>query len=98
MINPILGDFLELLTKCTKIRILTEIFFQIAEILTIFIEKLSKSLQNRTKPGNSFLFNFDGFSQFVQFWLNLSAPTHQSGLQFGRPDFLKPLAPLGARQ
>ena len=30
--------------------------------------------------------------------MNLSAPTHQSGLQFGRPDILTPLAPLGARQ
>ena len=42
--------------------------------------------------------NFDSFSQFLQIWLNLSAPTYQSGLQFGRPDFLAPLAPLGARQ
>ena len=38
------------------------------------------------------------FQQFLQFWLNLSALTHQGGLQFGRLDFLTPLAPLGACQ
>ena len=38
------------------------------------------------------------FLQFLQFWHNLSAPTDQSRLQFGRPDFLTPLAPLGACQ
>ena len=31
---------------------------------------------------------------FIQFGLNLSAPTHQSGLQFGLLDFLTPPAPL----
>ena len=35
-----------------------------------------------------FLFNFDSFSQFLQFWLNLSTLTHQSGLQFGLLDFV----------
>ena len=43
---------------------------------------------------------FDKFSQlftvfFFQFWLNLSAPTHQSGLQFGSPDFWQPLHAWG---
>ena len=37
----------------------------------------------------------EGFSNFIQFELNLSAPTHQSGLQFGIPDFLTPLSLLG---
>ena len=62
--------------------------------------KLNKIEKNLQKTGFlwQFLFNFDGFSQFLQFWLNLSAPTHQSGLQFGRPDFLIPLAPLEARK
>ena len=41
------------------------------------------------------MFNFDGFSQFLQFWLNLSTPTYKSGLQFPRPNFL---TPLGASQ
>ena len=41
---------------------------------------------------------FKKSSQFLQFWLNLSAPTHQSGFQFGRTDFLTPMAHLGACQ
>jgi hypothetical protein len=44
------------------------------------------------------LFNFDSFSQFLQFWLNLSAQTHQSRLQFHCPYFWTPLATLGVRQ
>ncbi len=52
----------------------------------------------KTFRKQGFFNNFDSISQFLQFWLNLSAPTHQSGLQFGRPDFLTPLAPLGLRQ
>ena len=35
------------------------------------------------------------FQFFFQFGLNLSTPTHQSGLQFGLPDFLTLLALLG---
>jgi hypothetical protein len=58
--------------------------------------KFEKPLENRVSL--TILFNFDSISQFLQFWLNLSAPTQQSGLQFGHPDFLTPLAPLGARQ
>ena len=35
-------------------------------------------------------------NNFIQFELNISAPTHQSGLHLGLPDdFLTPLAPLG---
>ena len=38
-------------------------------------------MKNLQKTGFlwQFLFNFDGFSQFLQFCLNLSAPTYQSG-------------------
>ena len=61
--------------------------------------KLNKIQKHFRKQGFfEFLFNFDGFSEFLQFWLNLSAPTHQSGLQFGHLDILTPLAPLEARQ
>jgi hypothetical protein len=41
------------------------------------------------------LFNFDGFSQFLQFWLNLSPPTHQSGLQWSSGFFDTPGIPGG---
>ena len=35
------------------------------------------------------------FQILFNFWLNLSAATYQSGLQFGLPDYLTLLAPLG---
>ena len=36
----------------------------------------------------------DGYSNFIQCRLNLSAETYQSGLQFGLPNFLTPQKPL----
>ena len=45
--------------------------------------------------------SFDNFCsilmvfQFLEFWLNLSAPTDQRGLQFGCLEFLTPLASFG---
>ena len=66
-------------------------------ILSLFIDVKSIqvmsgfNLKSMNKKFCSILMVF----QFLQFWLNLSAPTQQSGLQLGRTDFL---TPLGARR
>ena len=61
--------------KIRKTKLKTTLVSWIAKIQP----KLNKILKTFRKQ---FLFNFDNFSQFFQFWLNLSAPTHQNGLQF----------------
>ena len=60
------------------------------------IEETVKTRQNSTKMVIETLFS-GGFSNFIQFGLNLSAPTYQSGLQFGLPDFLTHLSSLKMR-
>ena len=58
------------------------------------LNKIQKKLQ-KTGFFWQCLFNFDVFSQFLQFWLNLSAPTDQSRLQFGYQIYWHPWHPLG---
>ena len=68
-----------------------------AERSSAKIEETVKNCQNWTKIVKETLFS-EGFSNFIQFWQNLSTPTYQRGLQFGFSDFLTPLAPLEACQ
>ena len=51
-----------------------------------------KNSQNWTKIVKETLFS-EGFLNLIQFALNLSTPTHQSGLQLGLPNFWHPWHP-----
>ena len=59
------------------------------------LKKLWKTIKIEQKIVKETLFS-EGFSNFIQFGLNLSAPTRQSGHQFGLLDFMTTQAPLGA--
>ena len=63
--------------------------------------KLNKILKKKTSENRASLtifVHFDGFSQFLQLWLNCSTPTCQSGLQFSLLDFWHPWHPWGGWQ
>ena len=52
-----------------------------------FFSKLNKNCQKNLV--------YEGFLNFIQFWLNLSAPAYHRGLQFGLLDFWHPWHPWG---
>ena len=54
-------------------------FFTLVRFCTNIQLKLSKIPKNTKNPSyfDGFFVDFEAFSQFLQFWLNISAKTHQ---------------------